>query len=586
MSKGRRLLFTGLVGFMIFFVVSSDVEAGLDRNAPPLGLVSVESTLSSDRDEGVGIGNVGEQEGMSMEGPSDHRPAARVAQRTREQSPEDASRPEFYTIQKGDTCNKIIRKFPWLNYRTFHALNPQLGRKLPHRLIPGRTVRLRPAPAAELSDLVPRVDTRPENVDRWKIGRPGQPLYNLDRVATYKGAAAEITFRDDSKIQMGEQSMIVVYGEESRRSRIPSGRGVELISGSLRGGLAALREDGQSPQALVARTPSAVVSASATDIRLDVDQDDNSRLSVYKGRAEMSAQGVSVEVPEGSGTLVYRGRPPEPPSPLPGAPKVQGNDEIRLLAVNQANADATIRWMPTEGTEKVVAEIARDPKFMHISQRYIIPSKIHALQVKGLEPGRYFIRLSSVDARGLHGFEASARISVLALRIDGAMEMKPNIYWSPNKAEIALVEGDEPVELRIDGRLSSPRGNRLQGGGRHTIEIRPRGASEDQGVRLELVLDGLEIDTEMSPDPIPLKGGELEIALRLRSPLGTVADLKGVTISSPSLVGGEMKADPDGTYHFTIQVPPWDRERTLFFDITLPGDETPRQRLAIEQKGR
>ena len=231
-----------------------------------------------------------------------------------------------YVVQKGDTCEKVTRKLygSGKHIDLLHA-NNELGPK-PHHLKPGMVLRMprsvdgdvAPAPAAPdaiLSFLRNEVDAY---TPAQHPGRRDEPLSRGHRVNTHAAASAEITFADESRLQLGEHSLIVILGSTRTQARTGKAEDTPLVTGSLRAHLGALAGKPRPPLTLA--TPSAEVALAPGEAQVSVDAEQSTRLAVHRGSARLRAQRKSVTVPEQHGSKAARGQPPTPPRPLPAAP--------------------------------------------------------------------------------------------------------------------------------------------------------------------------------------------------------------------------------------------------------------------------
>ncbi|MBS2023821.1 MAG: FecR domain-containing protein, partial [Deltaproteobacteria bacterium] len=164
-----------------------------------------------------------------------------------------------HTVLAGESCRSISKQF-WNNdpkaIDKFHAVNPQLLGPV-HHLVPGQIVTvLAPPPDARLTFLKPDVFKRVKKQPDWLSAARGDDLFRLDEVNTAKGAGAEVTFRDDSSVQLDENALIVIYGDQAPAPKQQKSGALELVQGDASVNLSALR--GEKP--LQVKTPAAMVA--------------------------------------------------------------------------------------------------------------------------------------------------------------------------------------------------------------------------------------------------------------------------------------------------------------------------------------
>ncbi|MCA9547017.1 MAG: LysM peptidoglycan-binding domain-containing protein, partial [Myxococcales bacterium] len=237
-----------------------------------------------------------------------------------------------YTVQAGDTCASIAkaRYGDAGRYDIIHQFNPQLGPTLPHHHEPGDVLQLpKGIPSdAWVTEVVRTVEQRAASEATWQPAVSGTPLSVGHRVTTRDQAAAELTFQDDSTVDLLENTLLVVYGRRADESQARPNR-ARLERGTLRSRLAELRGEGL---ALTAGTAEAELSGSAA--LMSVDPEGLVCVSNHAGEqvavASAAAPTQKVAVPAGQGTRVPKGQPPEPPRPLPPPPTWSAGAETAL----------------------------------------------------------------------------------------------------------------------------------------------------------------------------------------------------------------------------------------------------------------
>jgi hypothetical protein len=324
---------------------------------------------------------------------------------------------EDYVVKQGDTCLGIARERFGNGKRIdiLHMYN-DLGPS-PHRLRPGQILRL-PAPATEGADAeltLVRNQVETFTPDR----RPGslhEKLLRGHKVGTAELSAAELTFVDTSRLQLSENTLIVVLGQ-ARVAGVPTPRmETSLVNGTLRSNLALLA--GVGPGSLV-RTEGSEVELTAGESKVSLDNRKTTRLAVYRGRSKLRAAKKTVEVPEGFGSKAEIGAPPTPPRRLPAAP-VWGQHLPESLSV-AATAEIAASYQPGTGDDvpppdAYHVQLARDQEFRDIITDARVPGSVLTLEAKGLTPGMYFARVAAIDADQFEGPWNDAEHTTVALQ--------------------------------------------------------------------------------------------------------------------------------------------------------------------------
>ncbi len=371
-----------------------------------------------------------------------------------------------YVVQKGDTCEKVTRKLYGSDKHIdlLHA-NNKLGPK-PHHLKPGMVLRMpqsvdatpiaapaAPAgPDAVLSFLRNEVDAY---TPAQHPGRRDEPLSRGHRVNTHAAASAEITFADESRLQLGEQSLIVILGSTRTQTRTGKAEDTTLVTGSLRAHLGALAGKPRPPLALT--TPSAEVALEPGEAEVSVDAAQSTRLAVHRGSARLRAQRKSVVVPEQHGSKAVRGQPPTPPRPLPAAPVWTSPPPLFVL---QRDPDPVIStYAPGVGLPGAPTpagwhvQVASDERFNDLIVDTRAPVEVTRLELRA-PPGRYHARVSAIDSDQFEG-RASERVEVVLARVTtvpATLDQPAQLVISPG-CFCALDDG--PL-LAIEGPLTLP----------------------------------------------------------------------------------------------------------------------------------
>ena len=316
-----------------------------------------------------------------------------------------------YTVTAGDDCISIATK--QLGSRAgipaLHKANPQLG-AMPHKLKAGQVLTipdLKTPSDAKLSATRGAVKVREPANPSWNNGQRGMELFRAWRVNTQTQASAEITFRNNSQIDMREDTVVIIYGAEATKTRIDSAA-VQLESGALRARLGEL--SGRKTSTSVV-TPSSGVTGFGAEFLIAVNlagmsiiaNHGQAPVAVRSVNAKKLATGKPVVVAQNMGTRVEVGKPPEKPRPLPATPIWSTPAGILL-----GNPTATVRgqWTAVARAAKYRIELADSNQRDQVTILEI-PSTATAFEMPNLAAGNYSVRIAAIDADGLES-KASA----------------------------------------------------------------------------------------------------------------------------------------------------------------------------------
>lgn len=261
-------------------------------------------------------------------------------------------------------------------------------------------------PAGKLTYLRRDVFTKlPDKVDFIRA-TINQDLFHLYRVLTRNESNANVTFQDLSKINLGPQSLMIIYSLLERSVRLPRKQNVHLMTGGLRTKLNELKGG------LQVETPSCLISSNSVEILVGIDEKKMSALSVFDGKSEVKAQGKKVEVPGGFGTTVEMGKPPDPPEPLPKAPQLIKPIESRINLPGKPDTDKVsiqFQWQRADTADRYHLQVASDPQFEKILEDKTLGDNTGDL-VLGI--GTYYWRVAVINKRGIEGYDSHSFFAI------------------------------------------------------------------------------------------------------------------------------------------------------------------------------
>jgi hypothetical protein len=466
---------------------------------------------------------------------------------------------DVYVVQPGDTCGSVARKVfgdATVGSAKLHALN-KMGAP-PHQLKPGTVLRIKGDPDARLTFVKPEVNAKPAGKVDWRQANTGQGLWRLDSVNTLREAGAEVTFRDETRLQMNENALVVIYGQGAKATdKVKKSGAVELLQGELNVSLAQLRGE-----PLGVQMPAATVAARSKNLHVGVDARQMTRVSVFDGQAEVSAQGQSVQVPKDHGTRVEKGKLPEKPRPLPEAPQWAGGVRSVRVLLDDKGVDEELAWAPVKEAASYRVELARDERFndrVHGETVLATPEALKSM-ARALAPGRYFARVRAVDAAGLVGKASAVRqVEVLRVKTESGV-VGPQGLQGAYRLDLA-VDGAESLDFRLDGAPTT-HPVKVETVGTHTLEVLPRGVPDARPEKLTLTVVPPRVEVDLEPlagafrvkvQVLDGRGQPLEgpfAALKLRGLHGTQveetlrrqSDGSLMTRAMPGMRGGERVA--------------------------------------------
>lgn len=392
-------------------------------------------------------------------------------------APARAEETTRHTVKRGDTCASIAQQYygdPRL-VEVLHKANPSFGSlPPPHNLKEGLVVIVPPkpgsesAPDARLTTVRNRVEVlAPET----RPGKPKDPLFRGNRVSTESSSSADVTFRDESQVKLGERTLVVILGDvKSAAKKEDTAIGTQLVTGNLRAFMSP-----KSKGELAVSTGSAQVSVTGGEAQVGHDDKKVSRLAVYQGGSTISAMGVKRDVVPGFGSKAEAGKAPTVPKPLPPAP-AWTKLPLRVL-VDKGNGAPPIVGEYDEPASPVTpahewhVQVGRDERFRDLLVDTKVSLATKRFEGKAPGPGHYWVRVSAIDDDHFEGpFGPAARVLVVHPKVatedathrrveldppDAACMRVGNVRLSWVKAPI-VAETLEPVRLRCSSAEADP----------------------------------------------------------------------------------------------------------------------------------
>lgn len=225
-------------------------------------------------------------------------------------------------------------------------------------------------PAAVINWVRNSVKSKRASQIAWQSAEEGNLLYDRDAVQTLARSAAEIKFDETTSLNMGPQSLVIIK-RISRDPLLQEKRSfMVLVDGELRGMLGPSGPDSvyleiDTPGAKL-RTRSASGTTNPVDFKLSVNDDQSSTIAVYKGSAEITAQGKTVVVSANQSTVVELNQTPLDPRDLPRALELESPADDQRFYYRDLPPKIKFAWQAYPGATAYHLVLARDPYFREI----------------------------------------------------------------------------------------------------------------------------------------------------------------------------------------------------------------------------
>lgn len=245
----------------------------------------------------------------------------------------------------------------------------------------------------------------------WTRAGEGLGLFDRDAIQTLSHARAVVTFDPQNYLDMDENSLVIIKKLERNRILKEKRSFMVMIEGSLRGKI-----DGSGPDnvKLEVATPTAVAQVSArdsqdrkADFQVHVNPDQTSTVTVYKGVAKVTAQGVTVEVKDNQTTRIGLTAPPEAPRAILEPVTLISPSGGEVYFYRDFPPEISFSWSAVEGAGQYHLQIAKEGTFR---ERVLDEVVSKTTFVYGdLRRGAYLWRVAALDAKRVEGAWSGAR---------------------------------------------------------------------------------------------------------------------------------------------------------------------------------
>ncbi len=243
---------------------------------------------------------------------------------------------------------------------------------------------------AVLTDRKGTVESRFPTDNLWKDAPLLSELTESEMVRTLSRSFAEVSFHDESRIRLNENSQAMI--EKMRVDLLEQKKqsSVTLVAGNA---FALLNSNQKRKKFDFAISG---VSTKVNSRNFWVQKDEQvTKLANYEGEIEITSQGATVVVGENQGALVAANQKPTTPSALLPSPSLQSPANNTTVF----NDQITLTWTAIEGAVNYWVVISRDKSFTNVVVN-VSSMKDHVFAISLSEEGYYYWRVAAIDRLG------------------------------------------------------------------------------------------------------------------------------------------------------------------------------------------
>lgn len=356
-----------------------------------------------------------------------------------------------WTVQDGETCGDIalalygkahliylVERYSGIDCRG-GSLVLKTGETL---VVPAKNTS---PPAATLRAMKPAVRAKPPG-GGWSPAAPGMPLHRRYSVNTRDDARADVRFIDRTRIYLAENTLVIIYGTAGRSAIAKSKPVVQLDSGEVQAGLAALR--GKPVRVDVAGGGNVAAQSKDTVLRK---KEKRTTVSVFDGDAEISSAGKKVTVPKHYGSSFESRRAPEKPKPLPPPPSWLAATSRGVVLAPPGEGLIVASWGASKRAETYRVEVATSADFADLVVREEVPANVTSFRAEKMPAGTYYLRVRSIDAEDFLGIASATRqVQLVEAEIEsGPGRLEPGIIETTRYGSLSL-DPSSGVQLAVD----------------------------------------------------------------------------------------------------------------------------------------
>jgi hypothetical protein len=258
----------------------------------------------------------------------------------------------------------------------------------------------------------------------WSGVRPGKRFRDRDAVQTFDNSTARLRFTEGNVLDMSPNSLVVIQRVQPNPVRRETPSQLVMVDGELRGTVSAHDRTAAVEVALpggVVRVRSATRDRAGAQFKISMTEDHASTVAVYRGVAELNANGRTLRVTEDFASTVRPNGVTTAPVPLPARPKPVEPARDRIYSYRDQPQQIRFAWTAPAPVDGYHLVIARDPDFDDVvsDARVRRPEFRHGR----LKHGTYYWRVSGIADAREGAYSEPARLIVVRDRKPPALDV-------------------------------------------------------------------------------------------------------------------------------------------------------------------
>ncbi|MDH7499413.1 MAG: FecR domain-containing protein [candidate division NC10 bacterium] len=270
---------------------------------------------------------------------------------------------------------------------------------------------------ATVTGLSGRVEIKRPKDLTWQPASSGMKLSSEDQIRTFSNSQVQITFDDSSILRVKPNSLIVMGNLSEEVATSTRKTSVRLMVSEIE---ASIKRSGMKGSEFKIEMPTAVARAERANLAVQVTPQNDSRIRVFAGFADVSSGSKTVRVSNNQEITVTKDYQVVSSSyPLAPPPKLISPINMKQLTFpNPQQGKITFAWEEATGAKAYHLEVGQDQFFFDpILDLKPLSTVMH--EVERLEAGTYFWRVSSINAQGSEGSPSDQEIFQVKYAAEG-----------------------------------------------------------------------------------------------------------------------------------------------------------------------
>ena len=232
------------------------------------------------------------------------------------------------------------------------------------------------------------------------IASVGATMGTGDSLSTEESARCAVEFEDGSTASMSPKTDLSITKLDKKLTARMLDIELKLDVGKI---LMDVPQGVAQKTSVGIATPSGSLGVRGTNFATDVDQEQATRVAVFEGVVEVTAQDQTVSLSADQTTMVKMGEAPAKPAPMLPAPSLEAPKDQEAIKTEKI----PVKFGAIEGAKQYLVEMAQNDKFTHIVAE--VYSDQTAADVGLAKDYRLWIRVSAINDLGLQGKPSEVR---------------------------------------------------------------------------------------------------------------------------------------------------------------------------------